>query len=164
MNKILLVITSLLVLIITACKSSPDYNAIRSEIINLHRNFIKAHLEKDASFIAKPTSSKYIFVSNGEIQNITPDQLEHNLTDYLNFTEFKVYRDVADPIIGISKDGLMAWAVVKVRTRGTRIYSNESAKNFDIQWAWITIYENKNNQWIRVVDVSTDRPFEENTN
>jgi len=164
MSKIIFIITSLLALVITSCKPSPDYNAIRSEIIKLHREYIKAHLEKDASFIAKPTSSNYVFVSDGEIQNIFPEQLESNLSDYLNSTEFSVYRDLAEPIVGVSKDGSLAWAIVKVRTAGMRKYSDKPAKNFDLQWAWITIYENKNSQWIRVADVSTDKPYEENTN
>ena len=88
---ILLLLSSVTVLMISSCKESTDYNAIRSEILNLHRTFIKAHIDKDASFIAKPTSPEYIFVSKGEIQNITPKQLEDNLSNYLNSTEFTEY-------------------------------------------------------------------------
>ena len=156
-TKLILFLITLLMM--SSCKKSPDYNTIRSEILNLHRAFIQAHLDKDASFIANPTSPEYIFVSGGEIRKITPAELEDNLSDYLDATEFTEYHDIADPIIGISRDGLLAWSIVKVRTAGTRMNSQGSEVDFDIQWAWITLYEKKNDHWIRIVDVSTDRPF-----
>lgn len=161
MGKIIFLLCSIFILLLAACQTTPDHDAIKAEILNLHRGFIKAHLDKDASFIAKPTSPEYIFVSNGEIENISPSELEQNLSGYLNSTEFSEYRDINEPIIGVSQDGLLAWAVVKVRTAGIRKRSDGSQNQFDIQWAWITLYEKKDEQWIRLVDVSTDRPYED---
>lgn len=163
MRKILFCLLTQMVLIVISCHRSPDDDVIRTEILELHRSFIQAHLHKDAAFIARPTSPEHIFVSNGVVENIDAVKMEKRLSDYLNTTEFTDYSDIAEPIIGMSRDGSLAWAVVQVRTAGTRKISDGASRDFDVQWAWITLYQKIGNQWLRIVEVSTDRPFVENT-
>jgi len=142
-----------------SCQMQPDYHSLRAEILEIHRGFIEAHLAKDAAFIAKPTSPDYLFVSNGQVQNRDAAEMVKRLSEYLGATEFTEYGDVAEPIIGFSLDGSLAWAIVQVRVAGTRSMPDGSLHTFDTLWAWITLYQRNGDQWLRIVDVSTNRPF-----
>jgi hypothetical protein len=50
----------------------------------------------------------------------------------------------------------VAWSIVKVKVAGNRSMEDESQKNFDVTYAWITLYERQEDQWIRTVEVSTN--------
>ena len=152
---------ALLVVTAASCRQQPDLESLRAEILELHRSNIQAHLDKDAAFLARPTSPDYLSVSNGRVQKMDAGEMEQMLAEYLNSTEFSEYRDVADPIIGISRDGSLAWAIVQVRVAGTMPMPDGSSRAFDTLWAWITLYERNDGQWLRLADVSTNRPFNE---
>ncbi len=99
-------------------------------------------------------------MSRGEVLNMTPGDVEQNLAGYFDTTTFSVYRDLRDPIIGLSRDASLAWSIVNVRAAGTRRVSHEAEEPFDIQWAWITLYERHGDRWKRIADVSTNREFD----
>jgi len=154
-------IFALLVFTPVSCSQQPDLESLRAEILELHRSFIQAHLEKDAAFLARPTSPDYLSVSNGRVKNVDAKEMERMLSEYLDSTEFSEYGDVTDPVIGISRDGSLAWAIVQVRVAGTRSLPDGSSRTFDTLWAWITLYQRNGDQWLRIADVSTNRPFNE---
>ena len=151
------------ILVITAvsCHRQPDLGSLRAEILELHRSFIQAHIDKDPAFIASFTSPDYLFVSNGRVQNMDAGEMEQMLTEYFDSTEFSEYSDVENPIVGFSRDGSLAWAIVQVRVAGTRSMPDDSTRTFDTLWAWITLYQREGDQWLRIADVSTNRPFSE---
>jgi hypothetical protein len=60
------------------------------------------------------------------------------------------------PIIGFSKDGSLAWSIVKVKVAGHRNMEDGSQKEFDVTYAWITLYKRQGDRWIRTVEVSTN--------
>ena len=142
------------------CQEQADLDVLRAEILALHRSFIQAHLDKDAAFLARPTSPDYLFVAGGEVERMNAEQVERMLSGYLDSTDFSVYEDVAEPVIGISRDGSLAWAIVQVRVAGTSTRAEGPPRSFDTRWAWITLYERDGHGWLRVADVSTSRPFE----
>lgn len=161
-NRILNLLPACL-LLACACRQGPDFDAYRVQILKLHRSFINAHLAEDPSLLVEAVSEEYLFVSKGEILNMVPDDVEKNLVEYFDATTFSVYRDLRDPIIGFSNDGSVAWSIVNVRVAGTRDVGQGAEDPFDIQWAWITLYERRGDEWIRIVDVSTDKAFDENS-
>lgn len=152
-------LTALLLLISAACEPGPDLEALRTEIGQLHEDFIQAHLDKDASFLARSLSPDYLAVSDGTVQHRTREEMEALLTTYLSETEFSHYRDTSDPIIGLSDDGSMAWVIAQVRVAGAQGETADDRREFDTQWAWLSIFRRSGQEWIRVTDVSTSRPF-----
>jgi hypothetical protein len=150
---------ALLVIAALGCHRQPDLESLRGEILDLHRSVIQAHLDKDAAFLARPTSPDYLSVANGSVRPMDADELERMLSVYLDSTEFTEYRDVAEPLVGFSRDGSLAWAIVQVRVAGSRSLPDGSSRAFDTRWAWITVYQRHGDQWLRLVDVSTNRPF-----
>lgn len=141
------------------CQPASEAESARAEILALHRSFIRAHLAKDAAFLARFASPGYLSVSDGRVEQMNASRMEAMLSDYLNSTTFSDYRDIADPIIGVSRDGSLAWAVVQVRVAGTRSLPDGASRQFDTRWAWITLYQREGRHWSRIVDVSTNRPF-----
>lgn len=151
---------ALLVIPFASCRQGVDTESLRQEILDLHRSFIRAHLEKDAEFIAEPTAPEYVFVANGLVEKMNADEMEEMLSGYLDATEFSHYTDVADPIIGFSDDRSLAWAIVQVRVAGSQSGPDGASSGFDTRWAWITLYRRAGDGWLRITDVSTNRPFE----
>jgi hypothetical protein len=148
-------------LVSMACGGQPDLDARREEISSLHRSFIQAHLDKDAAYLAQPTAKDYLSVANGEVVAMTAAEVEARLAPYLAATEFSHYEDLEEPIIGISDDGSIAWSIVQVRVAGARAGGDDEQYSYDTRWAWLTLYRRDGDGWLRIADVSTNRPFDE---
>lgn len=143
----------MIVLIIAGCKESPDFDKMRTEILELHKAVINAHLEKDINFFVKDISDNYFSVGNGEIRNPAKDEISERFTNYLNSTSFTEYRDLRDPVIGFSEDGSVAWSIVQVKVAGIR-RMDEGEREFDNTFAWITLYSRQGGKWVRLGEVS----------
>ena len=157
-SRILIVGT--LLLSAAACCQGPDLEASRQQILDLHQSFIQAHLDKDAAFLAEPTADDYLAVINGHVRPMSAKDVEQRLAPYLAETEFSHYEDVAEPIIGFSDDGSIAWSIVQVRVAGERTGDDDTEQSFDTLWAWLTLYRRDGDRWQRIADVSTNRPFD----
>ncbi|MCP4549614.1 MAG: hypothetical protein GY835_24425 [bacterium] len=158
MRFVKLATITLLAFTVASCQRAPDTESLRLEILELHRDFIQAHLDKEARFIAEPTSPDYLFMANGLVERMNASQMEEMLAEYLHSNEFSEYRAVADPIIGFSDDGSLAWAIVQVRVAGTQSDPSGPSKEFDTLWAWISLYHRSGERWLHLTDVSTSRP------
>lgn len=127
---------------------------MKSEILTLHKALIDAHLNKDVDFFVQDLSEDYVSVSRGEILKPTIDEIRAGFSDYLNNTIFSEYSDLCEPIIGVSKDGSVGWSIVQVKVAGKRVMDDGSEAEFDDTWAWITLYEQQGDKWMRLVEVS----------
>jgi hypothetical protein len=155
------VLVAILVLLMTGgCSRGHDPEQARREILDLHGRFIQAHLDKDAAFLAAPTADDYLSVARGEVTPMSASEVEATLASYLGETEFSHYEDLADPIIGVSEDGSLAWSIVQVRVAGTRTGEDDVPHSYDTRWAWLTLYRRGADGWERIADVSTNRPFD----
>jgi len=141
--------------VLLGCQSSPDFEALKSEIVVLHKTEIDAHWKKDIDFFVRDISEDYMAVSNGEIQRPALEDIRSRFSNYLNNTMFTEYRDVAEPIIGSSKDGSLAWAIFQIKVVGKRTLDDGSARDLDFTCAWLTLYERQDDTWMRLTDVST---------
>jgi len=140
--------------ILTGCQRSPDFEILRSEILDLHKNLIEAHWNKDIEFFVRDISDDFISVGNGEIRKPTKEELQSSFTSYLNNTTFTEYKDLQEPIIGFSEDGSLAWSIVKVKVAGKHKMDDNAEREFDVTYAWITLYERYGNKWKRIAEVS----------
>jgi hypothetical protein len=134
-------------------KSGPDLEAIRKEILDLHRADIQAHLNRDVKHLVQGQSPDFTSVHSGEVRRPTPEETKDALTSYLDNTAFTEYRDLQEPVIGVSPDGSTAWSIVQVKVAGHRVDTTGSP--IDFTCAWVTIYRRQNDAWKRVVEAST---------
>jgi len=144
----LVLVTAGLGLLFFRCRPSPDFDALRQEILDLHQKTIDAHWQKDAGFFPGHMGDEYFAVQNGEIRRPTRQDIAAEYERYLATTTFTEYRDLQEPLIGFSKDGSVAWSVVRVKVAGSERDEAGAAKDFDLVWAWITLYERKGGRWI----------------
>jgi hypothetical protein len=138
------------------CQSRLDKEILKSEVLEFHKKFIDDHLNKNVESFIEDYTEDYIFVAHGEINQPSKEEFKSSFTNYMNSTTFSEYRDLEEPIIGFSKDGSMAWAIVKVKVAGTQNMEDDFQKEFDVTYAWITLYERQSGKWIRTVEVSTN--------
>lgn len=142
------------ILLLIGCRQKPDLKELRAEIRSRHAAGIEAHLNKDVDFFIDDLSGGFIEVSDGDIKHPTREEIRSRFEDYLTHTTFTEYRDLREPIIGISKDGSIAWSIVRVKVAGTRKMEDDTERDLDFTCAWMTLYERKKNRWIRFAEVS----------
>jgi hypothetical protein len=130
---------------------------MEAEILGLHRAMIDAHWNKDVDFFLQGLSDEFVSVSGGEIHSPTREEIRERFGNYLNNTTFTEYRDLREPIVGVSGDGSMAWSLVQVKVAGKRTMDDGSERDLDFVCAWITIYEREGDVWVRRAEVSTFR-------
>jgi hypothetical protein len=145
----------MIVAVTAGCSRSGDIKAIREEIKMLHKANIEAHLNKDAAFLSKNFSENYFAVRNGEISFPTLQETVNGFSTYLNNTVFSEYRELEEPMIGCSKDGSLIWAVGKIKVKGIRKSADGPEKELDFICAWMTLYERRGKELVRLGDVST---------
>ena len=133
--------------------ATPDLEAIKMEILGLHRADIQAHLDGNVEHLVGGQSPDFTSVHSGEVRRPTPEETRAALTRYLNNTTFTEYRDLREPVIGVSRDGSTAWSIVQVKVAGHRVDAPGSP--IDFTCAWVTIYTRQDDKWMRVVEAST---------
>jgi hypothetical protein len=136
------------------CHSQPDFETLRSEILELHKSAIEAHLDRDVDFFVQNLSDDFMSVSNGEIDYPTKEEIRSSFSSYLNNTTFSEYADLREPIIGFSKDGSVAWSIVQVKVAGKRKMEDGTERDLDFACAWITLYEREGSRWMKLAEVS----------
>ena len=153
MIKIRSVVILLVILILPACQSKIDITKLEQELLELHYKTIQAHLDKNPDFFIQNISDDYMQVHNGDFLYPQKEEIQDMFVHYLNNTDFIIYEDLAKPIIKVSNDGSLGWTIVQVRVKGKQKSELDSTKIFDNTFAWITLYERTNNQWIRLGEV-----------
>lgn len=144
--------------IFVRCRPSPDLEALREEILDLHQKTIDAHWQKDVGFFAEHMAEGYFAVNNGEIRQPAREEVTAEYERYLRSTTFKEYRDLRQPIIGFSKDGSVAWSIVQVKVAGRGLDDSGEEKDFDLTWAWITLYGRTEGRWTWLGEASSFKP------
>jgi len=152
---ILRTILTFLTIAAVGCHSDSDIEKFRAEILALHKQTIDAHWKKDVGFFIQDISDNYFSVNNGEIRRPSKEEITRQFTDYLSNTTFTEYRNLQEPIIGISNDGSLAWSLVKVKVAGKRRTENGTQRDLDFTCAWITLYARQGKKWIRSGEVSS---------
>ena len=134
--------------------SNVNLDSLRSELLALHKAGIQAHLEKNVPFFVQDVSDDFISVSRGEIHRPTIEDTRSMFTNYLENATFSEYKDLQEPIIGLSNDGSLGWAIVQVKVMGKRTIDG-TEMDMDFISSWMMLYERKDNRWIRIVNAST---------
>ena len=142
------------------CRPSPDFDALRREILDLHLKTVDAHWKKDPGFFTAHMADGYFAVQNGKVRRPSRKDIAAEYERYLATTTFTEYRDLQEPLVGFSRDGSVAWSVVQVKVAGSERAETGPENKFDLVWAWITLYERKDGRWIWLGEASTFKPVD----
>jgi len=147
----------LLVALGAALDTAPAPAAKRSaesELLDLHRGVIEAHVRSDVEALLAPESDDYVLVNRGEVSRPTKRERADFLGPYLRSTRFEVYEDLVPPVVKVSPDARLGWVIVQVRARGVRTRPDGSEAPLEFQSAWIELYEKRGGRWYRTGNVS----------
>jgi hypothetical protein len=137
-----------------------DDGALRAELREYHNELINAHIHKRPGFFVENIADDYLNVSRGEVLHQTKTEILEAFADYLANTEFSEYRLVDEPIIGLSKEGSMAWSIFRLRVAGVSRLEDGSEAAFDSTWGCLVLFERRENRWVRLAEISNRRPSE----
>lgn len=145
--------------IICSCKSKPDLEKARQELLALHQEQQTAHLTENAQMLMEQSADNAISVNRGKISRAPRDSSIRRFEKYFAGIEHKKWEDVQPPEIYFSDDGSMAYVVVDKRVVIT--YPDEKGKiqEESTHFAWVNIYKKQaGGQWKSVCIASTNEP------
>jgi hypothetical protein len=123
-------------------------------LLKLHRAVLDAHRRQDADAIVDREADDYVIVNRGVVSTPSSEERRARLAAYLGSTRFQEYRDMIDPIVRISEDGMQGWVVAQVFASGVQDDGDGGETPIEFTCAWVELYEKRAGRWVRVGNVS----------
>ena len=137
---------------------SPERAAARADLLRLHAEVIRFHLEKDVDSSLEGERPVQIGASRGRLVFPTAGQRRARREGYLGATEFSAYRDLVPPVVRLADDLSQGWLMAQVEVEGVQ-RTDEGEQSFRWVWAWVELYERDGDgEWTRVGNVSNSLP------
>ncbi len=143
------------ILLCFSCRSQVDMEELKAELLTIHQNLIRAHLTNDPSLSVQTLSENFASVKDGEITFPDREEVLSGITDYINNTTFTEYRDLQEPVIGLSEDGTVGWVISRVSVKGARELNDSTKREISFICSWMTLYRRVNGAWVTEAEVST---------
>lgn len=128
-----------------------------TELETIHAELIRAHVENLPDLWMSLESADYVSANGGAISFPSVADRRARRTAYLDAASFTRYRDLRDPVVRISDDGSLGWLIAEVEIAGTLPAADGSREEFAQVWAWVELYENTDDGWKLVGNVSNSR-------
>jgi hypothetical protein len=141
-----------------SCTSPSDPDAERSAILEILKQERKAHFEKDIDLFISTFSDSVVSVYDGSFEINTPADNKARFGPYFKSVEFVKWDDMTSPVIDISDDGTMAYAVVQKQIVLTYPDTLGNPITDAAQYAWVSIYRKMDHHWKLVCNASTYQP------
>ncbi|MCP3960719.1 MAG: alpha/beta hydrolase [bacterium] len=137
---------------------SPERAAARAELLHLHAEAIRFHLENDVDGWLEGERPVQIVASRGELVFPTAAQRRSMREGYLGATEFSVYRDLVPPVVRLAYDLSQGWLMAQVEVEGVQ-QTESGEESFRWVWAWVELFErDEDGDWVWVGNVSNSLP------
>ena len=134
------------------CKSAPH-----SEMENIRallKQEQKAHLDEDVDLFTSEFATNMISVNRGELSQLTTDQHKGRITRYFQNVEFIKWEDTQEPIIRLSDDQTLAYAILQ---KQVIVISKGASQPDTTDFAWISVLRKVEGAWKVECNVSTNR-------
>lgn len=144
-------------LIISACSRQHDHETAKKEIIQLLQQERKAHFDRNVDLFVSEFADSMISVNKGNVSINTPAENKKRIEPYFARVKFIKWDDTAEPLIRISDDGSLAYAIIRKQviltypdTPGRSVYDTTD-------FAWTSIYRKQKGTWKIECNVSTNK-------
>ena len=140
--------------VLSGCASLNSRQTDIATLRTLHEDSLRAHRDGDWEWFGQGVGDDLVHGNRGEISY--PDRAEtlERFRDYLGRTDFSTYDNASEPIIHISEDGTMGWVLAHIYIAGVQDEGLDTEHHLDSTWTWISIFEKRYGQWLRVANVS----------
>jgi ketosteroid isomerase-like protein len=132
---------------------NPD--TVKTEILKIHQSDRAAHLRGAATDLASRVAPELVVVDEGKITHQSPADIQHRFEEYFRSAKHTAWDDVESPIIHVSPDGNMAWAVYCVRSQYRETKPDGTQQLTGFVSAWTSTYEKVDNRWLMTSVTST---------
>lgn len=150
-------LTVLVLVLLAGVGSNRASDDEKAAILEIHERDRTAHLEGDAAGIAARVAPEMLSVADGEIKRQTREDVRKQLADYFSVAKHTAWEDVEPPLVGLSPDGKMAWAVYRVHSKFVETTAG-GKKNSEFVAAWTSTYEKIDGRWLMTTVTSTFQP------
>jgi hypothetical protein len=135
-----------------------DLEKEKAELLRLHKADREAHFKTDVELLQRSSPEEFIAVSRGKIHRSKKSDERKMFTEYFKGAKYDEWDDLEEPIVRVSKDGSMAWAITRLRVKRTQKDGAGKDKEEKFTYAGIMTYEKADGRWMRVANVSTVEP------
>lgn len=144
----------LLFLLAAGCSGHAGRESDLAEIQRLLQQGREAHFNRDADLLVSSVSDDFISVDSGEVTRPNRKSSRDRFQAYFDAVEFIEWDDLEPPVIRISRDGSMAYVIVRKRVRLKVLAENGREEN--IVFAWMETWEKEKGAWKRKAVASTN--------
>jgi len=143
--------------VFNSCTQPADPEKEEKAILRLLQQERKAHFDRDAELFMSEFADSMLSVNKGKVTVSTPAENKRRISNYFNSVKFIKWDDVADPVIRLSRDGTLAYAVVQklVIVQYPDSSGKEQADTTD--YAWVSIYRKEKGEWKVEANISTNQ-------
>jgi hypothetical protein len=146
---------AVLLLAAASAAAGPDpREADRQALLELHRQTLQAHLDRDAGFFVKDRPDDFLLVSRGELVHPSREATLDRFRSYLGATTFSEYKDLVPPVVKVSADGTLGWVAVQVSAKGVQKQPDGKEEPLEFVCAWVSLFEKRDGKWISVGNAS----------
>jgi hypothetical protein len=130
---------------IYSCSSTPDLEKEKKELLIIHNDQRKAHMEKNVALLVGDGWPDYVEVNRGLIQRPAKEESTKRFQSYFDAVDFVKWDDVSEPVFSFSDDATMATTVVnklvitRRKTEGNRLDT--------AHYAWLAVYRKTGGKW-----------------
>ena len=117
----------------------------------------KAHLDRNTELFMSEFSDSMLSVNKGKLSIATREENKKRIGSYFGSVKFIKWDDVAEPVIRLSDDGSLAYAIIQKQVILSRIDSLQKPVIDTTDYAWVSIYRKHNGEWKVECNVSTNK-------
>ena len=137
-------------------RRAPDLDAERAELLRLHGLERETHIEKDAARLVEMFSDDFRNVAGGDVTQPSARESRGRLQAYFDRSTFLAWDDVEPPVVRISRDGSMAYVIVRKLVHVQAPDSTGEPAEERTVFAWTETWEKRNGEWKLTSVTSTD--------
>jgi len=140
-----------------SCNEKVDLQKERSAILDLLAKERNAHFEKNVTLFMSEFSDGMISVNRGVVMAASRDTTYKRIDKYFRSVDFVKWDDLVPPQINFSKDGSLAYAIVQKQVILSLKDSLPKVVLDTKNFAWVSIYRKKGNEWKIECNISTNK-------
>ncbi len=148
--------------LVVALASAPSLQTVdlekeKAEILRIHELDRAAHLNDSAADLVSRLAPELISVAEGRIIRQTREENRKLFEEYFRGSKHTAWDDLEPPVIRISPDGQMAWAIFRVHSRYEQTKDGKKELT-EFVAAWMSAYEKRDGRWEMTAVTSTFEP------
>jgi hypothetical protein len=127
----------------------------KQQIHRLHRQIMDDHLFERATTQFQTKGDSVYVLSGGQMYRSSGQQNAERFKMMMGNRDYHIYDDLMKPVVHVSDDGTLGWAMVRIYAKGVRLNPDRSISGpLEFTYAWVELYQKVEGRWTMVGNVS----------